>query len=377
MPKNIVICCDGTDNKLTIKENTNVIHLYSCLEKSSRQTTYYHPGVGTIAPSGARSWLARKWDVVKDMVSASSLEDNVKDAYVFLMDTYEDGDKIFLFGFSRGAYTVRMLSGLIEMFGLLEKGNSSHLRYALEIYAKGDEMFEIANSYKSRFSRKIEIHFIGIWDTVVAAGGLISYYKNFPYSQRLSITNTVRHAIAIDERRKHYYYYEVADDHPNYMEVLFAGVHSDVGGSYKEDGLSKIALEWMIGEASNEGLILKKEKVERYVIAQNNTKYQEPDYRFKIHKSDTFWFKVFDLLPRARYDEKSWFYTVALDWRRWPRRTFNENAMVHKSVLDKMNYQPNPFEKNPNYDTKPYKPSNLGLTHNKYKTIENQPIKYQ
>ena len=88
MPKNIVICCDGTDNKLTLNENTNVIHLYSCLQKNDNQIAYYHPGVGTLAPNGIRHWLARKWYVVKDMISASSLEDNVKDAYVFLMDNY-------------------------------------------------------------------------------------------------------------------------------------------------------------------------------------------------------------------------------------------------------------------------------------------------
>jgi len=220
MPKNIVICCDGTDNKLTINQNTNVIHLYSCLQINENQVTYYHPGVGTIAPNGIRNWFARKWYLLKDMVSASSIEDNVIDAYIFLMNNYEEGDKIFLFGFSRGAYTVRMLSGLIEMFGLMHKGNSGHLRYALEIYAKGDKMFEIANAFKARFSRKIQIHFIGIWDTVVAAGGLISFYKSFPYSRSLDIAKTIRHAIAIDEKRKHYDYYEVSELHINCKEVF-------------------------------------------------------------------------------------------------------------------------------------------------------------
>lgn len=362
MSKNIVICCDGTDNKLTINENTNVIHLYSCLEKSSRQTTYYHPGVGTIAPNGTRNLLSRKWHIIKDMLSASSMEENVKDAYVFLMDTYEDGDKVYLFGFSRGAYTVRMLSGLIEMFGLLEKGNSGHLRYALEIYSKGDKLFEIANSYKSRFSRKIEIHFIGIWDTVVAAGGLISFYKSFPYSRSLGIAKTVRHAIAIDERRKHYYYYEVSEEHNDCKEVLFAGVHSDVGGSYPIEGLSKVALEWMLGEASNAGLILLKPKVDRYVYSVDSD-YQIPNYTLAIHKSDTFWFRVFDFIPRARFDKNSKFFQMKLDFRLWPAREFKAGSLVHKSVFNKI-------------ATNNYRPNNLSMTVENYKTIENQPIKY-
>ena len=362
MPKNIIICCDGTDNKLTINENTNVLHLYSCLEKSERQVAYYHPGVGTIAPSGARNWLTRKWSIIKDLVSASSLEENVKDAYRFLMENYEEGDKIYLFGFSRGAYTVRMLSGLIQMFGLLHKGNFGHLRYALEIYVKGDKMFHIANAFKSRFSREAEIHFIGIWDTVVASGGLISYYKNFPYSRSLGIANTVRHAIAIDERRKHYYFYEVDEFHKDSKEVLFAGAHSDVGGSYPEEGLSKIALEWMLGEASNHDLILSKNKVDRYVYGVNSD-YQEPDYKFEIHNSLTFGFMVFDFIPRARYDENSWFYKIKIDFRLWPKRKFREGTFIHKSVKDKIDYTD-------------YKLTNVDLKNDKFKTVVNQSIKY-
>lgn len=361
MPKNIVICCDGTDNKLTINENTNVLHLYSCLTKDKNQVTYYHPGVGTIAPSGTRNWLFRKWNVIKDMVSASSLEENVKDAYLFLMDNYEEGDKIYLFGFSRGAYTVRMLSGLIEMFGLLEKGNYGHLRYALEIYVKGDKLFEMANAFRSRFSRKVDIHFIGIWDTVVAAGGLISYYKNFPYSRSLGIAKTVRHAISIDERRKHYYYYEVSELHKDCKEVLFAGVHSDVGGSYPIEGLSKLALEWMLGEATNHDLIVSKKKVGRYVYGINSN-YQKPDHMAAIHNSLTLGFKIFDFIPRARFDKNSWFHQIKFDFRLWPQRKFREGTFIHQSVMDKIT--------NTNY-----KPTNLDLSNNKLKVEINQKIK--
>ncbi len=362
MPKNIIICCDGTDNKLTINENTNVIHLYSCLEINKDQIAYYNPGVGTIAPNGIRNWLTRKWHIVKDQISASSLETNVMDAYCFLMNNYEDGDRIFLFGFSRGAYTVRMISGLIEMFGLLHKGNNNHLRYVLEIYSKGDKLFKIANAFKARFSRIIDIHFIGIWDTVVAAGGLISFYKSFPYSRSLGIAKIVRHAVAIDEKRKHYDYYEVSDLHKNCKEVFFAGVHSDIGGSYPIEGLSKITLEWMLGEASNSGLKLNKSKVDRYVYGINS-KYQKPDYTSQIHNSSTLSFKLFDFLPRPRFKKGGWFFQMKIDYRLWPKRVIKDGKLIHESVFPKM-------------DNTAYKPLNLNKDRTKYPIEKTTPIKY-
>lgn len=362
MAKNIIICCDGTDNKLTINENTNVIHLYSCLEINDQQIAYYNPGVGTIAPNGVRNWLARKWHVVKDQVSASSLETNVMDAYYFLMNNYEEGDKIFLFGFSRGAYTVRMLSGLIEMFGLLHRGNNNHLRYALEVYSKGDKLFEMANAFKARFSRKVSIHFIGIWDTVVAAGGLISFYKSFPYSRSLGIANIVRHAVAIDEKRKHYDFYEVSNLHKNCKEVFFAGVHSDIGGSYQIEGLSKITLEWMLGEATNNDLKVNKLKVNKYLYGVNS-RYQKPDYTSPIHNSSTLAFKLFDFVPRPRFKKDGWFFEMKIDFRLWPKRTIKEGSLVHESVFNKI-------------DTTSYNPTNLDKDRTIFKVEKTSSIKY-
>lgn len=362
MPKNIIICCDGTDNKLTINENTNVIHLYSCLTINEKQIAYYSPGVGTIAPSGIRNWFLRKWYVMRDLISASSLESNVMDAYIYLMNNYEPGDKIYFFGFSRGAYTVRMLSGLIQMFGLLHKGNQNHLRYALEIYSKGDKIFAIANAFKKRFSRDIEIEFIGVWDTVVSAGGMISFYKSFPYSRSLGIVKCVRHAVSIDERRKHYDFYEVSEKHNDLKEVFFAGVHSDVGGSYPIEGLSKIALEWMLIEASNKGLILTKSNVNRYLYGVNSN-YQGPDYKQKIHNSATFEFKLFDLIPRLRFDRNSSFNQMKIDFRFLPLRKIPDGSYIHESV----------FKKN---DEANYCPKNIFLDSSYYKREINDKINY-
>jgi hypothetical protein len=245
-----------------------------------------------------------------------------------------------------------MLSGLIEMFGLIHKGNAGHLRYALEIYSKGDKLFAVASAFRARFSRVINIHFIGIWDTVVAAGGLISFYRNFPYSQSLGVAKTVRHALAIDERRKHYDCYHVADTHKDCKEVFFAGAHSDVGGSYPEEGLSKIALEWMLGELDEAGLILSEEKVRRYVYGEDSN-YQKPDYNQPIHNSLTFGFKVFDFIPRPRFDKESKFFQMRLDFRIGPKRIIKDDAMIHESVIHKMNETP-------------YKPGNIKLNHAGY-----------
>src|SRR5438477_11845333 len=102
MAKNIVVCCDGTANEFA-NANTNVVKLYSTLvQNQPNQCTYYHPGIGTMEPPGALTPLRRRFTRVLGMAVGAYLENDIKDAYVFLMQTYEPGDKIFLFGFSRG-----------------------------------------------------------------------------------------------------------------------------------------------------------------------------------------------------------------------------------------------------------------------------------
>ncbi|MBK7637069.1 MAG: DUF2235 domain-containing protein [Saprospiraceae bacterium] len=99
MSKNIVICCDGTSNKLSLNENTNVVHIYSCLKNSNDQITYYNPGVGTLAPTTFKRNYRKLMYILTDMFTARTLNDRVKDAYIYLMNHFEDGDKIYLVGF--------------------------------------------------------------------------------------------------------------------------------------------------------------------------------------------------------------------------------------------------------------------------------------
>jgi uncharacterized protein (DUF2235 family) len=117
MPKNIVVCCDRTANEFA-KDRTNVIKLYSTLvQDTSEQVVFYHPGIGTMEPFGALSPLTRKVTRVLGMGVGYGLENDIRDAYIFLMRTYESGDSIYLFGFSRGAFTVRAVASLIRMYG--------------------------------------------------------------------------------------------------------------------------------------------------------------------------------------------------------------------------------------------------------------------
>src|SRR5947209_11463727 len=106
--KNIVICCDGTGNEFG-DANSNVIKLYSTLVINQSQVGYYHPGVGTMGAPTARTRIEKTCSRIKGLAFGGGLLDNVADAYRYLMDVYADGDDIYLFGFSRGAYTVRVL----------------------------------------------------------------------------------------------------------------------------------------------------------------------------------------------------------------------------------------------------------------------------
>jgi uncharacterized protein (DUF2235 family) len=120
--KNLVVCCDGTGNE--ISENiSNVLKLYRVLRKTSRtqppQAVFYDPGVGTLARPDPWTKLKQDAATVLGLATGYGLDDNVLNAYRFLISNYEDGDAIFLFGFSRGAYAVRMLAGLVHKVGLL------------------------------------------------------------------------------------------------------------------------------------------------------------------------------------------------------------------------------------------------------------------
>ena len=355
MAKNIVICCDGTGNEYG-DSNSNVVKLYSTLLiDGTRQVGYYHPGVGTMGDPTAHNRLTEAWSVVMGLAFGAGLLANVGDAYRYLMNIYEDGDKIFLFGFSRGAYTARALGGVLHMFGLLSPGNDGLIPYLTRLYARRSRRaggmthtFEVAAGFKATFCRNCPLHFVGVWDTVSSVGWVWDPLK-LPYTAQNPDLANGRHAVSIDERRCYFRNNLWGAQLPGQTikQVWFAGVHSDVGGSYAEaqSGLSKIALEWMLCEASDYGLLIDPQKANDVLGRTSSPHYVPPDARGELHNSLTWKWWLLEALPHSYYDDA----TKKKKWRipLGTRRKIPDGSVLHETVDEKRRIDPN------------YKPSNL------------------
>src|ERR1043165_18221 len=184
MSKNIVICCDGTNNQFD-GDHTNVIRTYKVARCSATQTTFYDCGVGTMPEPWQTTKLGKRWSMLKGLAFGSGLMENIEDAYCFLMANYEAGDKVFLFGFSRGAFTARALAGMLHSVGLLRPGAENLIRYAqrywLKDFGPDSPGGKLCGEFKETLGRQCPIHFIGVWDTVGSVG-LINQYRTFPYT---------------------------------------------------------------------------------------------------------------------------------------------------------------------------------------------------
>lgn len=364
MGKNIVICCDGTGNEYSDR-NSNVVKLYSTLIVNASQIAYYHPGVGTMGSPTARNGISKQWSRVKGLAVGAGLLDNVSDAYRYLMDMYADGDRLFLFGFSRGAYTVRVLSGMLYMYGLLCPGNDGLIRYVARMFAKrsrdarGDKStLECAQGFKETFSRDCPIHFIGVWDTVDSVGWLWDPVV-LPFSGQNPIVEIGRQALAIDERRS--FYEPKVWGSPvrvpktgrmqDIKQVWFAGAHSDVGGSYQPDesGPAELALRWMLDEALKAGLLIREAKVPevlKHIGTGTTARLHDP-----LVDEDPLrplWLFL-ECIPRRDDREHRGKGAWRLpDFGR--RRVIPENSLLHESVIRRMR------SSDPN---EPYNPPNL------------------
>jgi uncharacterized protein (DUF2235 family) len=360
MTRNIVICCDGTGNQYGTA-NSNVVKLYSTLSSNDKQTAYYHPGLGTMGARNALSTIGKWWTQFRGLAFGYGFSDNIADVYFFLMAEYKPDDKMFIFGFSRGAYTARALCGLLRTFGLLTPGNEALIPYALRLYKGNDpRKFDIATGFKSTFSVPCSPYFVGLWDTVSSVGWILDPIHtkggHLPYTATLPGVTVLRHAVSIDERRAFFrqnLIHESVPEIQNLKQVWFAGVHSDVGGSYAEaeSGLSKIALRWMLCEAQAAGLMLDTQKVAD--VLGGATPYVPPDPRGPLHKSlhGVWWLGEF--WPKLFFHPVSVPGQPAPEWKRGIRinigrtRFIPTGAHIHQSVFDRMNVAPN------------YKPRNL------------------
>jgi uncharacterized protein (DUF2235 family) len=358
MPRNIVVCCDGTGNQYG-SANSNVVKLYWTLSAQDKQIAYYHPGVGTMGARNALSAAGKWWTRVRGLAFGYGFSDNIADVYSFLMNEFNPGDQVFIFGFSRGSYTARALCGLLHMCGLLTPGNEALIPYALRLYKSNDPCrFEIAAGFRTTFSGPCNPYFLGLWDTVSSVGWILDpiYTKrgHLPYTATLPGVPVIRHAVSIDERRAFFrqnLVHEPAPANQNVKQVWFAGVHSDVGGSYaeSESGLSKIALRWMLCEAQSAGLLLDPQKV--VDVLGGKSPYVPPDPKGKLHKSlHGIWY-LGEIWPKVCYRPVSVPGQTEPEWKRRVRlnlgrsRLIQDGAHIHHSVLDRMhdgstNYRP-------------------------------------
>lgn len=357
MPKNIVVCCDGTGNEFG-DSNSNVVKLCSTLVvDEQQQVEYYHPGVGTMGSPNARTALGKKWDVIRGLAFGYGITENISDAYRYLMQTYERDDKIYLFGFSRGAYTVRALGGLLHMYGLLHQGNEGLIPYITAQFATRTKQtqgmshtFEVAEGFKQTYCRDILLHFVGVWDTVSSVGW-ISDPVIIPYTAANPIMKIGRHAVSIDERRCFFRdnlwgkpfqpgdpEFRVEQD---IKQVWFAGVHSDVGGSYPEgeSGLSKITLEWMLREAKLAGLRIHDDEAQRVLGLKIPAPFAPPDATDGQHESLKGAWWLVELLPHYKFDKRK----GEPGWK-WPplgqRRHLPDKVVIHQSVQERLENMP-------------------------------------
>jgi uncharacterized protein (DUF2235 family) len=338
--KNVVLCCDGTANEFAV-DRTNVIKLFYALEKNiPDQVAYYHPGLGTMEPPGALTGFGKGVTKLLGKAIGYGLEADVRDAYVFLMNSFQEGDRVFLFGFSRGAYTVRVVASLLHMYGLLPRGNEPLVPYAIRMMtAKEDERFKLAGQFRGTFSTPCKPWFVGVWDTVSSVGWIENPLR-VPYTANNPDIEFGRQAIAIDERRA---FFRQNLWHPpqagpagpkDCKQVWFAGVHCDVGGGYPEaeSGLSKIALEWMLGEAYAQQLRLNKARTD-LVLGKGGRNYVGPDPNGKMHRSLTPAWWPAEFLLKRHYDSKTG--KMGRRANLFRRRTMPPNSLIHQSAYQR------------------------------------------
>jgi uncharacterized protein (DUF2235 family) len=353
--RNLVICCDGTGNEIGVIIS-NVLKLFRIVEKSDRQRVWYNAGVGTIGQQNPWTRWMQKARGVFGLATGLGLDDDVLAAYRFLCSNYRNGDRVYLFGFSRGAYTVRALAAFVHVMGVFRPDQLNIAGYAWTAFkrasakdpgratastprsvaAPGQKLSSLEEAW--HFSRviggkPIVIEFVGVWDTVASV--IVPRLEQLSLSlQTLRFTRTnpsvriFRQAMAIDERRRMFrlnQWTEPQTFRPNpfnrsfdisqdIRQVWFAGVHADIGGGYEEEesGLSKYPLAWMIEEATAAGLRVNRPMINHLVLgkprAGSTHSYEPPSFTAKLHRSLTVWWSPLEIVPKLN------------KWREWPRR---------------------------------------------------------
>jgi uncharacterized protein (DUF2235 family) len=365
MPKNIVILLDGTSNEIE-EDRTNILRLYGVLEKSLGQLVYYDPGVGTFGFDSSWSRLWRKASEIWGLATGWGLDDNVKQAYRFIVENYDNGkgveggsrDALYIFGFSRGAYSARVLAGFIHAVGLIEPRNLNLLDYAYRAYKavgskQGEDAFAEVRLYE-RILRpdRVPIRMLGLFDTVasvIESGRYGPRLASHAFTCRNPSVESVYHAVARDERRTMFrpLLWPADQDYrgnpfrrgrvprQDVHEVWFAGGHGDVGGGYpeSESALCKVPLVWMIDGARKCGLKLRQQSINSLVLGKGkNARYVAPDPLGKAHDTMTWGWAILEFLPRRRPECSSRPALLGFSIPFFERRHVPPNAVLHQSV---------------------------------------------
>ncbi len=359
--KRLVFCFDGTWNRLDAPFSTNVViaaeSVLPIATDGTTQAIFYDEGVGT-----------RKGEMLTGGIFGDGIVENLGDAYRFLIFNHTPGDEIYIFGFSRGAYTARSFAGLLRTCGVLRRGDAAKVTDAVLLYQQrraNDAAFvaEMMNfrreysphicvsddedrwrsqnipGYQAGSVPRLQVTYLGVWDTVGALGVPARYkWLNFLdrkydfHDTSLSpFTKSARHAVAIDERRKDFAptlwdnLVELntalgvameADDAP-YQQKWFPGVHGSVGGGGERRGLSDRALDWVLDGARHQGLELDASDHSR--IFELSPNYREYLANSPPLKKPGIIDRLMALLPRAaRAPGPTALYEVAISARqRW------------------------------------------------------------
>jgi len=362
MTRKLIVCCDGTWNQPEATEPgqtsqpTNVLKFARALEPvdlsdDSSQIIYYDAGIGT----------ANRIDRLLGGMFGIGLSSNVLDAYRFLAMNFHPGDEIFLFGFSRGAYTVRSLSGLISLIGLLPKNDIESLPIAYRYYRTNPQ-----HRSKKKFAaleqlladnndafRHPRIRMIGVWDSVGALGAptpfLHKVSKKFIGFHDTALANNVDYAyqaLALDEKRGPFKpdLWTQSGKAQEIKQVWFPGAHADIGGGYAPHSrqqnrsadhvaplLSDTALSWMISIARRHGLKFDA----RYLAQEVNASDPAP-----VHDSYSLLYRVLDKLGAHTFVRRINEPVYGVSGLEMP-----VNEYLHPSLLDRwesasMHYDP-------------------------------------
>ena len=340
MAKTWIVCIDGTWNQpgqrdkdpVSSKEeatSSNVVRTWEAIANRDLARTYYYGSITPIKPKilftgveGEVIYLAGigttgtvKLQLLEGATGTGTSE-RIRDAYRFLAERYRPGDRIFGFGFSRGAFAIRSLAGFIDLAGLPTEPRALKEEELLEIY---DAYMDGKPIDKSLYgTADTTIDFLGVWDTV----GALAFGRTLGNFHRISPPNVKRvaHALALDEERERFEpaFWELpATAETQVDEVWFSGCHTNVGGGYVDANLSNIALFWMLQSARDAGLPLDARGIPGFDV-ESPRAIQRDSYKE--------FYEGIGLIGKI---------AVSLDLKKGPR-AIRDGQRIHQSVFERM-----------------------------------------